>query len=289
MKKLILILTITVLTLFSGCTSVAVMPEKQITQDFLFEIAKGDIDGAYVVHKFGANDNVGTSIQPVSLSGNYRTPTTAQTLEILSDNAGDTSNGAGARKVKIFGLNSSGEEIQEEVTLNGLTPVTLSNQYLRIYRYYVLESGTYASQTQGSHLGEITIRGVGGGDLWSYIDVIDGGFGAGQSEIGAYTVPKGKTCWLLKKVMSVNSNKYANIYFFKRENITQTTAPFKPMRLVEKHIGVVGVTDLNSRSAIDKFEELTDIGFLANTNTGTAEVSVEFELVCLDNEKFNLN
>ena len=89
--------------------------------------------------------------------------------------------------------------------------------------------------------------------------------------------------------MSVNSNKAANIYFFQRQNITVTSAPFGTMRLVEKHIGISNTFELASRSAVTKFPELTDIGFMANTDTGTAEVSVEFELVCLDNVLFPSN
>ena len=275
---------------FAGCSqSGSISIDNYIlTQDFLNEVALGNVDGAYVVHKFGANDGVGTTITPISIGGFYRTPTSATSLEVLSNNANDDIAGIGARTLRIIGLNASGDEIYEDVNLSGVTPVALSNQFLRVYRWYVLESGTYATQTAPSQYGTITLRESGGGQTWSNLNVIGGGFGVGQSEIGVYSVPKGNTCWLLKKVMSVNSNKYANIYFFKRENLTDTTAPYSAIRLVEKHIGVTSVTTLESRSAIDKFKELTDIGFMANTDTGSAEVSVEFEMICLNNQIFNI-
>ena len=295
--KLKLIFLILPVFLLSGCmsTGVGVVDSGSfdnttiLTQNFLEEIALGNVEGAYIVHKFGANDNVGTTLTPISLSGNYRTPTSAAALEILSSNANDNSAGTGARTVRVFGLNSSGDEITEDISLSGTTPVALSNSYLRLYRAYVVESGSYATQTTPSQLGTITIRELGAGNTWTTINVISGGFGTGQTEIGAYTVPKGYSCWLLRKVMSVNSNKVANLYFFQRQNITDTTAPYSSMRLVEKHIGIANTFELVSRSAVSKFPELTDIGFMGNTNTGTAEVSVEFELVCLDNIIFNVN
>ena len=254
-----------------------------ITQDFLNEIALGTVEGAYVVHKFGANDDIGTTIEPITISGFYRTPTAPTSLEIVSNNAQDSATGTGARKFKIIGINGSGNEVSEEVIMDGTTPVSLTNQYLRVYRYYILESGSYATQTTSSQLGTITIQEIGGGDVWSQLNLVDGGFGVGQSEIGVYTVPKGYNCWLLKKVMSVDSVKTANIYFFQRQNITKTTAPYSGMRLVEKHIGISGVEEINSRSAIARFPELTDVGFMGETATGTAQISVEFEMVCLDN------
>jgi len=295
--KLKLILFLLPAFVFSGCmsTGVGIVDGESfdnttiITQNFLDQIALGNVEGAYIVHKFGANDNVGTTLSPISLSGNYRTPISATALEILSTNANDNSVGTGARKVRIFGLNSSGDEITEDILLSGTTPVVLSNSYLRLYRAYIVESGSYATQTTPSHLGTITIREVGGGATWTTINLIGGSFGTGQTEIGAYTVPRGYSCWLLRKVMSVNSNKVANLYFFQRQNITDTTAPYSAMRLVEKHIGISDTFELVSRSAVSKFHELTDIGFIGNTNTGTAEVSVEFELVCLDNIIFNVN
>ena len=274
-----------ILLVFAGCSSVSVNtnPQNQggtgiISEDYLFAVSGGEIPNAFIVHKFGANDNVGNTLEPVALSGNYRTPTTAQSLEILSSDADDTAGGLGARKVKVIGLNASGDEIEEEITLNGLTPVSLTNNFLRVYRMYVSESGTYANQTAGSHQGILTLRASGGGVTWAII-TIEAGFGVGQTEIGAYTVPKDTECYLLHKVMSVNSNKVADLYFFRRENINQTTAPYTAMRLVEKHIGLIGIEEITSRSSIAKFSELTDIGFLA-TATTSAEVSVEFELLC---------
>ena len=283
MKKLFILMSIILLLIIGGCApdpgnittddGTAV-----ITEDYLMQVAKGNIEGAYLVHKFGANGAVGSTLEPITTTGFYRTPQTAASLEILSSDADDDVAGLGARKVMVIGLNASGHQVSEEVSLDGTTPVTLTNTYLRIYRAYVTESGTYATQSLSSQQGIITIRGVGGGQTWAQIDNI-AGFGVGQTEIGVYTIPKGYECYLLKKVMSVNSVKAADLYFFQKQNITKTTAPYAPVRLVEKHIGVQGVQEINSRSSITMFPELTDVGFMGKSST-SAEISVEFELLC---------
>ena len=286
--KIKIILTLIVLILVSGCSQVAVTPGEVdnlgnlITADFLYSVDIGDVEGAFTVHKFGGNDAIGTSITPISFSGFYRTPTVAQSLEVLSDSGLDTALGTGGRRITVIGLNNTGYEVQENVTLNGVTPVQLANQYLRVYRWYVIDSGSYATQTIGSHAGTITIRGTGAGDVWSTL-ALDSGFGVGQSQIGSYTVPKGYSCYLLNKIMSVDSTKTATLYFFKRENILDTTAPYSAMRMVEKHIGVNGVVSIMSESPIAKFPELTDIGFMGKVAVTSAAISVEFELLCLDN------
>jgi hypothetical protein len=299
MKKTIMILlSLISMLLLTGCVSpgVAVVSTDNsnvtinrdqvlITEDFLLQVARGNIEGAYLVHKFGANDNVATSLSPIASSGNYQTPTTAQSLEILSSNANDNNAGTGARKVKIIGLNSSGNEVSVSVSLNGLTAVAVPQTFLRVYRMFVEESGTYATQTTPSQAGVITLRASGGGVTWADIENIRG-FGASQTEIAAYSIPKGFSCYLLSKTFSVNSIKKASVFFFQRQNITNTVAPYSAMRLVQKHIGVTGVQQILSRGTINKFPELTDIGLMASTDLGTAEVSAEFELLCLDNVLF---
>jgi hypothetical protein len=287
MKKLFIFMSIIFLFVLSGCVSPDVIPKNSdynetISEDYLLSVARGEVEGAYMVHKFGANDNVGTTLVPITSTGFYRTPTSAVSLEILSSDADDNSAGVGGRSVAIIGLNASGHEITQIVNLNGLSAVQIPIDMLRVYRAYIYSSGSYATQTSPSHQGTITIRESGGGQNWAQITTI-GGFGSGQTEIGVYTVPKGYTCSLLGKTMSVNSVKYADMFFFQRQNILQFTAPYNPIRLVERHAGVTGIQEIKSTGAISVIPELTDIGFMGKSPQGTSEVSVEFELLCESN------
>ena len=73
-----------------------------------------------------------------------------------------------------------------------------------------------------------------------------------------------------------------DIYFFKRENILETAAPYTAMRLQNAYIGSSGELTY-AHKTVDKYPELTDIGYMAAVGTGTADVSVEFELLLVDN------
>ncbi len=74
---------------------------------------------------------------------------TAETLNLVSSDAGDTS-----PVVEIWGL-VSGEELNESVTLNGTTTVTTTNTFSRITRI-----GTESSIIDTSRAGNITISGT---------------------------------------------------------------------------------------------------------------------------------
>lgn len=247
------------------------------------DIYRGDVNKWSIVHKFGRNDSVTTSITPVSIGGNYRTPTTATALEVVSSNVNDTAAGTGGQEITVVGLDSSWNEVTQTVELNGTTAVALPTNLTRLYRAYISRSGTYANQTAGSHAGTITIRESGAGQEWAEIE-ITGTFGKGQTQIGAYTVPAGYTAYLLSKHMSVDANQSAIVYFYQRTNIDDTTTPYTGvMRLVEQQDGVSGDITVKPITPIREFPEKTDIGFMAQTTAGTASVSVDFEILLVEN------
>lgn len=252
-------------------------------KDYFFNVAKGNVAGSSIVNKFGRNSAVGTALSFISLSATYQTPLTAQNLEILSGSANDTSAGTGARKVKVIGLNSSWDEVEQEVTMNGVTPVALATPLIRVYRMYVTESGSYATTSTPSHLGRITLRNSGAGVTWGTIGTIEGtttGFGIGQSQIGAYTIPNGYTGYLLSKTITVESTKPTSIYFFKRENSDDVTSPYNGvMRLFEQNDGIVNPFNINLKAPLQVLKEKTDVGFFAKLSTGTGSVSTEFQLL----------
>lgn len=248
--------------------------------DFLVEVAKGNVSGHSIVHKFG-EASVGTSLVPVCESGFYRTPTAATELEFLSDSANDTSAGSGAREVTVLGLNASWAEVSQTVTTNGTTPVTLTTDLVRLYRWYVTSTGTYATQSAGSHAGTMTIRESGGGDTWSVIGTSP--FTEGQSEIGAYTIPTAVTGYVLSQTLIVDSTKAVDAIFFQRPNADDVSSPYSgAMRLINKFIGVTGEVIIKPRSPVGPFVGPCDIGFMAKVGSSTGDVSVDFELLLVD-------
>ena len=100
----------------------------------------------------------------------------------------------------------------------------MSTNLIRLYRWYVSSSGTYATQSAGSHVGDLTIRASGAGAIWSTIPNTP--FPSGQSEVGCYTIPTGYTGYLLTKNIFTDTSKTADIFFFKRENADDVSAPY---------------------------------------------------------------
>lgn len=237
------------------------------------------------IHKFGRNEDVGTGFEPVSQGGIYRTPQAsgATALRVKAGNANDTSDGSGARKVKVFGLDENFNYAEEVLTTNGTSAGPNSTTtFTRVYRAFITESGTYATQTAGSHSADITIENAAGTEDWITIDAAD--FPKGQSEVGCISIAKGYYAYIHKIDIGVDSNKTADIILFSRGNIDQTAAPYDAMRARYTIPGVSGVVELNfspeSGGDVDMlgpFEGPCDVGFMAKASTSSI-VAVNFEI-----------
>jgi hypothetical protein len=255
--------------------------------DYFIEAAAQNIgNNTYIVNKFGHNAAVGTTPVPISHGGIYRTPQVsgATTVRVKAGDADDASDGTGARSIYIEGINASGEKVSEVIPTNGETAgANSSNSYIRLYRAYVNESGTYGSQSSSSHAADIVIENSAGTADWITIDLDSAGFADSQSEVGAFTVPRGKTAYILNITYAVDSTKQTSLFLYKRNNILDTSAPYSSVR---KQFGIfaaksTGTFDLKVPI---KIEELTDIGFLASVDSNTAGVSIYFSVLIRDNE-----
>lgn len=250
--------------------------------DFYLEVAKGNIPKHSIVHKFGAGA-VSTTVIPITQSGTYQTPTTAQVLELVSDNVADAQNGAGAREITITGLDSNWNEVTQVINTHatdGTIAVALTTNLIRLYRWFVSSSGSYATATVSSHVGTLTIQGTGGGTVWSTIPVTP--FPSGQSQIGSYTIPTGFTGFMIGKLVYTDTGKTADIFFFQRNNADDVATPYSGiMRLVEREIGVQGGLDHHFTVPKNGFVGPCDVGFMGKVTSGTADISVEFELLLI--------
>ena len=246
--------------------------------DLIEAIEKGTYK---VVHKFGLNSSAGTSFAPVASGGIYQTPQVsgATTLRVKSGgNSNDTAAGTGARKVMLEGLDETGAEVTEELTLAGTSASSASSTtFLRLFRAWVSESGTYATASAGSHSADIDIENGSGGTDWATIRST--GFPRSQTEIGAYSVPLGYTAYVQSVAVFSDSSKTTNFIFFQRQNILETAAPYTAMREVFKLYDEGGEETLNPRYPLGPFPALTDIGFMAKVDTGSAEVDADFEII----------
>ena len=251
------------------------------SNEYLMEVARGNIHGADLLHVFGSNNAVPNTPTSISMSGVYRTPSLLTSLELLSDSALDAPAAIGGRKVTVYGIGTDWALKEETVTLNGITAVALVNQYYRVFRMDVVESGSYATETVGSHQGTITLRESGAGQTWAAI-FLDNGFAMGKSEIGAYTIPKGYTGYIVSRDVYVDTTKQCDVVAFYRQGCDDVLAPYSgTMRsggITREMKNLVHGRELH----IDRgFTGPCDLGFMARngSGSGTAKVSVEFQVL----------
>lgn len=254
-------------------------------KDFWFEVVKGNVAGHSVVHKFGARALVGTTLAVVSSAGVYQMPSTLTSLEVLSDdNTNDVAGGAGIRTVEVIGISDTGgswTEETQEIALNGTTVVPVPNQQWRNFRLKAKDVGVYGGDLTPSHNSIVTLRVAAGGNTWSQI-TSEGTFGQGQSEIAAFTVPKGKTGYLLIKKVGVEGNKNVDVFMNLRDNSDTLTAPFSAIRVVELDKALAGQTTEMFVAPQLIGVGPTDMWFTAKTAAGTSAVSIEAEIVLVD-------
>ena len=138
----------------------------------------------YSTNKFGYNPSVGSSYEDVwGYGGNLTFLSTAYTLNIVSSSSDDDADpaGSGAHSVKIIGVDSNYNYLDEEKDLNGMSTVTTTNQFLRVYRAFITRAGTGEVNA-----GNITISATTGGSVQAYI-----GSGDGQTLMATYTIRDG--------------------------------------------------------------------------------------------------
>jgi hypothetical protein len=173
------------------------------------EISRGNVTGKEDFNKFGANNDVGTSIEDVWLAGGTKTYlSAAEQLKILSSSADDDGDpvGTGARTVTIFALNDAGARISETVTMNGVTAVTTSLSMRDVYRMKVITSGTDLTNK-----GTITIKNNAETATLATI-----GAGFGQTLMTHFTVPTGYRELIKNLVLTATGGKDVTAYLFLR-------------------------------------------------------------------------
>lgn len=229
---------------------------------YLYDIVKGNVADNYSLNKFGHNPTVGADYETIWSGSNiYPYLTTADQLEVLSDDADDTSAGTGARTIKIYGLDSSYDEINESVTMAGAGVQTTTASFLRVFRAEVVTAGASLINE-----GTITIRDQDTDTTRALIDP-----NLGQTTMAVWTVPNGYTFYMTSWYLGSSVAKVINIGIWTRDN-TVTDASFQNRRF------------MNFSQSISRFEfevpikytEKTDIEIRANAGGGGGDVSAGF-------------
>lgn len=160
--------------------------------DSEIDIASGRFEGYDIVNKFGTNSDVDSGTVPEDIwegGGVYPgfPDSTLETVSVFSSSANDASAGTGARTVRLTGLDTNYNVLQETVTLNGVTPVATVGLFRRLHTATTLTAGS-----GGVNAGTITFRHTTT-TANVFLNMIPG---RNQTNCSAYTIPAGYTGYM---------------------------------------------------------------------------------------------
>ncbi len=172
------------------------------TEHYL-EVSRGNIPGQRFLQSRANNPDIDIGTVPEDVwdgGGIYPgfTATLAQIIDIVSTSALDTLLGLGARSVFIEGLDINYNEISEVVNLNGTTPVSTVNTYLRVNFFLCITGG--ASAFVNGNVGTITATQTTSGILMQQINP-----GNSTARNTAFTVPADKDFFIINTFGSYNT------------------------------------------------------------------------------------
>ena len=233
------------------------------------------ITGLTSLVKFGRNAAVGATEEDIWEAGGSYTGflTAASAVRIRSGgNAADDASGAGARSIEVEGLDQDWNVATETISTAGASASTATTTtFIRVYRVCVIDVGTYT----GANTGTISVETTGG-VLMATIEA-----GLGQTQQAIYTVPAGKTAYVVSLSIFVDTNFSARVYLWQRQNADDVSAPFTGKRIWRPFDGVSGAVD-GAVAFPYVFPAKTDIWASAIGPSAGAGVSVEMHVALVD-------
>lgn len=237
-------------------------------------IAQGLFQNYSIVNKVGLNPDIDAGSTPEDIWGNSGTYTgwasVAETLQVFSSDATDASAGTGARTVLITGLDGNYNVITETVTLNGTTPVTTTQSFLRCH--------TMRTATAGSaevNAGTITVRqSTTTANVMLFMRI-----GLNQTNDGVYTIPAGYTGYLVNMHASVRGSSgaiiSAGIWTRSFGSVFRQRRPFSFSQTAQYIDNIYGGL---------AFTEKTDLTYRSDAcSANNAEAVVSFDILLVKN------
>lgn len=229
----------------------------------------------------------------ISASGNediWNAPTathtfqsTAQTLNIVSSSASDTFAGVGARTIRIYGLDSDYNLIQEDVNMNGTSTVTTTQQFFRTYRTRVIFSGT-----SKHNVGNITITYSGTGNIASYVTAT-----YGVTQMSHFTIPAGYSA--ISIIISLGIGSTSGVGAKEGQVIVRAQVPttgglyndYKTNTYVLNNQGSTSNVIASRLPGI--LPEKTDYWFNATSSQNNTKFTLQYDLVLVKDVNFSNN
>jgi len=249
------------------------------TRDYLTLVRLGKIAGQSIIAKRGWNpDSDSAAYEEVRFLGGLRTPlqVAAQMQAFSSDNADTDLTGSNAWKIELFGVDDQYNPISEIVSMDGTSGSALTSQFfLTVYGLKPVENGSFNVKNAGG----IDIRTTGGAvQILMPQDT-------GLSKDSHYTIPAGKTGYLVSLTLEANIRAQREVAFrlMARENLIGGGGPpYAPTAEVSVWSAISGINPIPINAG-EGFKEFTDIWFECQPENNNTVAGVSYEVLLIDN------
>lgn len=247
-----------------------------VSGNYYLEVAKGNVTGEFLMHKFGRNPDVDTAAPEAIWNGGLAytgfNAIAAETVEVFSSDANDTIAGTGARTVRLFGLDANFDRITEDIDMDGVTPVDTSLTYIRLDRARVLTAGS-----GGENAGAITARqNVTTANVFMVLPI-----GYNSTMIACYTIPNGFDGYFLAWTGSLSGGNNADA------ELRLLARPDGQTFQVQEEISIkaAGDSEVTRHFQAPKgpYAEKTDIYVEATAGANNMGIAAAFDLIMVAN------
>jgi len=226
-----------------------------IMTPYLIGIAQGLVSGTSSINKFGYRESIPSSYQTIWDGTADYAYAAAGTVLAVADNTSSDNNGT----VEVQGLDQNYALITETLTIGGSAS---SNQFLRVFRARMITANTGSTNVDEIRIKRATT------DLAIILA------GAGQTLMSLYTIPAGKTGYLIRLQGNVDANNDALFRLISRPlnesfNVKGQFGVFASGFTVEYPIPLV-------------FTEKTDLQVVAKSQNNVGG-GANFDLILKDN------
>ena len=245
------------------------------TSDFWLDLAAGNLTGKTGVNKFGRNPSIadGTTEEIWDGSAVYSFPTTSLMTSISQTTDQAAMRGA---TIEVQGLDANWDLVVQNATLNAsdtTTVVTLATPLIRCFRMKVL----------ANVVGDSDIRVHNAGETQDYAVISAGN---NQTEMAIYTVPNGKTAYMVSYYSSLNSSAQVGptgltIRMWERDNDNVYAPMIKHVTGLDPD--ATSTLPQHDYRPYKKITQKTDLWITASPTGKAADVSAGFDLILVDN------
>lgn len=240
-------------------------------------LAKGSVIGHKAVNKFGRNQDIDTALEDLwDAGGTWVAPTQARIHQITSDSTSDTSAGAGAKTIRIYGLTDwDTAETSEVITMAGTSNVATA-AYVIIHRMMVMIKGVIDVNVG-------TITATADTDATVTAQILPS---QGQSQMAIYGIPSIQTAYLTAAYGSINKATASGGVDLNLRFNPEPQTELLHFRTVHVYaLQATGVSAFrNDFNPYDKFEGPGIIKLTAQASAVNFDVAAGFNLILVDNE-----